>query len=116
MSKISSDRAVYLTDSGELYSIGMDGSAPALLAGSDMHIEFAHGCGDGKHIVLQRRVNGQVTVWRMDANGANLAPISQDVSGSCAGMHHATDNKSLFCVATFSAHTLRLSLAEPHSG
>jgi serine/threonine protein kinase/Tol biopolymer transport system component len=80
MSNLSSDRAVYLTDSGELYSIGMDGSAPALLAGSDMHIEFAHGCGDGKHIVLQRRVNGQVTVWRMDANGANLAPLSQDVS------------------------------------
>jgi eukaryotic-like serine/threonine-protein kinase len=80
LSNISSDRAAYLTDTGELYSIGMDGTAPTLLANADMNIEFANACGDGKHIVLQRRIEGQTTLWRIDANGANLTQLNKDVS------------------------------------
>jgi len=71
------DGFVYRTDTGEIYSISSEGGMPTLIAGSERHIGFVSGCGDGKHIVYQAAENDQTNVWRIDANGANpvqLAP------------------------------------------
>ena len=77
VSFLGKDHFAYSTDGGEVYSIAVDGGNAALVAGSERHIRFAVGCGDGKHIVYQAAENEQTNIWRMDANGSNpvqLAP------------------------------------------
>jgi Tol biopolymer transport system component len=81
------DRFLYRTDSGEIFSISSSGGTPALIAGSDRHIGFVSGCGDGKHIVYQAAENGQTNIWRIDANGANpvqLAPAGWFAAPMCS--------------------------------
>ena len=70
------DGFVYRTDTGEVYSISSEGGTPTLIAGSERHIGFVSGCGDGKHIVYQAAENDQTNVWRIDANGANPAQLA----------------------------------------
>jgi serine/threonine protein kinase/Tol biopolymer transport system component len=87
ISPLGKDRFVYQTDAGEVYSIASDGANPTLLAGSDRHMTFASGCGDGKYIVYQKLENDQSHLWRMDANGANptqLSPGKTLVSPLCS--------------------------------
>jgi eukaryotic-like serine/threonine-protein kinase len=76
VSSFGKGRFIYTTDASEVYSIGLDGSAPALLAGNDSHIGFATGCGDGKHVVFQKFEKDQTTLWRMDADGGNATQLA----------------------------------------
>jgi serine/threonine protein kinase len=70
------DHFVYTNDAGEVHSIAADGSDSTLVAGSDRHIAFSAGCGDGKNIVYQTAENDQTNVWRMDANGSNPVQLA----------------------------------------
>ncbi len=76
VSFLGKDHFVYSTDGGEVYSIATDGSNPTLVAGSERHIRFSVGCGDGKHIVYQAAENEQTNIWRIDANGSNAVQIA----------------------------------------
>lgn len=69
---LGKDRFVYVTDAGEAYTISSDSTTPTPLAGG---FNFAAGCGDGKHIVFQK-LQGDATVWRMDANGSNATELT----------------------------------------
>jgi serine/threonine protein kinase/WD40 repeat protein len=80
VSRFGKDRFAYFTDSGEVFSVGLDGSAPTLIAGSEQHIGFASACGDGQHIVIDKLEKDQSTVWRMDPNGANAAQLASNKS------------------------------------
>jgi len=87
VTSLGKDRFVYETDSGEVYSVGLDGSSPNRLASSDQHIAFASGCGDGKHIVYEKLENDQTNLWRMDANGSNstqIAPVKSVAIPLCS--------------------------------
>jgi eukaryotic-like serine/threonine-protein kinase len=77
---LGNDHFVYETEAGEVYSVALDGSSPALVAGSDRHVFFSAGCGDGKHIVYQTAENDQTNIWRMDANGANAVELAPSKS------------------------------------
>jgi len=76
VSFLGKDHFAYSTDGGEVYSIATDGSNPTLVAGSERHILFSLGCGDGKHIVYQAAENEQINIWRIDANGSNPVQIA----------------------------------------
>ena len=76
VSFLGKDHFVYSTDGGEVYSIATDGGNPTLVAGSEQHIRFSVGCGDGKHIVYQAAENEQTNIWRIDANGSNPVQIA----------------------------------------
>jgi eukaryotic-like serine/threonine-protein kinase len=76
VSFLGKDHFVYSTEGGEVYSIATDGSNPTLVAGSERHIRFSVGCGDGKHIVYQAAENEQTNIWRIDANGSNPVQIA----------------------------------------
>ncbi len=76
VSFLGKDHFAYSTGGGEVYSIGADGSNPTLVAGSERHILFSLGCGDGKHIVYQAAENEQNNIWRMDANGGNPVQLA----------------------------------------
>ena len=75
VTRLGKDRFVYETDSTEVYSVDSDGSTPTLVAGSDQHIGFAAGCGDGKHIVIQKLETESSSLWRMDEDGRNPSPL-----------------------------------------
>jgi eukaryotic-like serine/threonine-protein kinase len=77
VSSLGNDQFVYIDDAGQIFSIGADGGNRAMVAGADQHATFAWGCGDGKHIVYQKREGDRSEIWRIDSNGANpklLAP------------------------------------------
>jgi len=76
VSFLGKDHFAYSTEGGEVYSIATDGSNPTLVAGSERHILFSLGCGDGKHIVYQAAENEQINIWRIDANGSNPVQIA----------------------------------------
>ncbi len=68
---LGKDQFGFTDDSGQIFTISSDGSNRTLLAGADLHSVFASGCGDGKHIVFQKREGEHSEIWRIDANGAN---------------------------------------------
>jgi eukaryotic-like serine/threonine-protein kinase len=77
VSSLGNDQFVYIDDAGQIFSIGADGANRVMVAGADQHATFAWGCGDGKHIVYQKREGDRSEIWRIDSNGANpklLAP------------------------------------------
>ncbi len=82
VTRLGKDRFVYETDSTEVYSIASDGSAPTLVAGSDQHIGFAAGCGDGKHIVIQKLETESSSLWRMDEDGRNPTQLGAVRTGA----------------------------------
>jgi serine/threonine protein kinase len=65
------DRFLFLTDNGELSSISADGSDTTRIFGADQNVAFADGCGDGKHIVFQKRQGDDSSIFRVDATGSN---------------------------------------------
>jgi serine/threonine protein kinase len=71
VTSLGKDQFVYIDDAGEIFSIGADGSNRTMVAGADQHATFAWGCGDGKHIVYQKREGDRSEIWRIDSNGAN---------------------------------------------
>jgi eukaryotic-like serine/threonine-protein kinase len=71
VTSLGQDQFVYLDDAGEIFTIGADGSNRTMVAGPDQHATAAWGCGDGKHIVYQKRDGDRSEIWRIDANGAN---------------------------------------------
>jgi len=75
ISPLGKDRFVYVTDGGQAYTVAKDGSNPFQLGGGTGGFSFAAGCGDGKHIVFQK-LEGNQSVWRMDANGTNSVQLS----------------------------------------
>jgi eukaryotic-like serine/threonine-protein kinase len=77
VTSLGKDQFAYIDDAGEIFTIGADGSNRTMVAGADQHATFAWGCGDGKHIVYQKRDADRSEIWRIDASGANptsLAP------------------------------------------
>ena len=79
VTSLGTDHFVYIDDAGQIFSISADGTNRTMVAGTDQHATFAWGCGDGKHIVFQKREGDRSEVWRIDANGANptlLAPAT----------------------------------------
>jgi eukaryotic-like serine/threonine-protein kinase len=77
VTSFGNDQFVYDDAAGEIFSISSDGSNRTMLVGADQHATFAWGCGDGKHVVYQKREGDRSEIWRVDANGANptlLAP------------------------------------------
>ncbi len=76
---LGKDRFLFLTDNGELSSISTDGSNSTRILGADQNVSFADGCGDGKHIVFQKRQGDDSSIFRVDASGSNpkvLVPTS----------------------------------------
>ncbi len=65
------DRFLFTTDNGELSSIAADGSDTTRILGADQNVAFADGCGDGKHIVFQKRQGDDSSIFRVDATGSN---------------------------------------------
>jgi eukaryotic-like serine/threonine-protein kinase len=66
------DRFLLYTENGELSSITADGTdRTRVLGGGDQYVAFADGCGDGKHIVFQKRQGDDTSIWRVDATGSN---------------------------------------------
>jgi Tol biopolymer transport system component len=65
------DRFLILTTNGELSSISADGSDSTRILGADQNVSFADGCGDGKHIVFQKRQGDDSSILRVDASGSN---------------------------------------------
>jgi eukaryotic-like serine/threonine-protein kinase len=68
---LGKDRFLFLTDNGELSSISADGSDTTRIFGADQNVAFADGCGDGKHIVFQKRQGDDSSIFRVDATGSN---------------------------------------------
>jgi eukaryotic-like serine/threonine-protein kinase len=73
---LGKDQFVFINEAGEISSISADGSNRILIAGTDQHAVFASGCGDGKHVVYQKRDGDRSEIWRVDANGANPTPLA----------------------------------------
>jgi serine/threonine protein kinase len=71
VTSLGADQFVYIDDAGQIFSISADGSNRTMVAGTDQHATFAWGCGDGKHIVYQKRDGDRSEIWRIDPNGAN---------------------------------------------
>ena len=71
VTSLGTDQFVYIDDAGEIFSISADGSNRTMVVGTDQHATFAWGCGDGKHIVYQKREADHSDIWRIDANGAS---------------------------------------------
>jgi serine/threonine protein kinase len=80
VTSLGKDQFVYIDDAGEIFSISADGSNRTMVAGTDQHATFAWGCGDGKHIVYQKREGDRSEVWRIDANGANPKSLATGVT------------------------------------
>jgi serine/threonine protein kinase len=76
LTPLGKDQFVYIDDAGEIFSIAADGSNRTMLVGTDQHATFAWACGDGKHIVYQKRESDRSEVWRIDSNGANPKLVS----------------------------------------
>jgi eukaryotic-like serine/threonine-protein kinase len=77
---LGNDQFVYIDDAGEIFSIAADGSNRAMVAGADQHATFAWACGDGKHIVYQKREGDRSEIWRIDSNGANAKLLNPATS------------------------------------
>jgi serine/threonine protein kinase len=71
VTSLGKDQFVYIDDAGEIFSISADGTSRTMIAGADQHATFAWGCGDGKHVVYQKREGDRSEIWRIDSNGAN---------------------------------------------
>src|SRR5271170_4149245 len=81
ISTLGKDRIVLSNRNREVFTAKYDGSERTLVAASDRNVQFAWGCGDGKHIVYAvPRGNGS-DVWRMDADGSNPTSL---------GLHNQT--------------------------
>ena len=68
---LGKDQFAYIDDSGQIFTVSADGTNRTMVGGTALHAVFASGCGDGKHIVYQKREGEHSEIWRMDANGAN---------------------------------------------
>src|SRR5271155_4730865 len=80
ISTLGKDRIVLSNRNREVFTAKYDGSDRTLVAASDRNVQFAWGCGDGKHIVYAvPRGNGS-DVWRMDADGSNQLQLTHDQS------------------------------------
>jgi eukaryotic-like serine/threonine-protein kinase len=71
VSSLGKDQFNYMDETGQMFTISADGSNRTLIGGTALHAVFATGCGDGKHIVYQKREGEHSEIWRIDANGAN---------------------------------------------
>jgi len=80
ISTLGKDRIVLSNRNREVFTAKYDGSERTLVAASDRNVQFAWGCGDGKHIVYSvPRGNGS-DIWRMDADGSNQLQLTHDQS------------------------------------
>jgi len=73
---LSKDRVLLFNRNGEVFSADYNGSNRTLVAGSDRKIQFAYGCGDGKHIVYSTTRGTESDIWRMDADGSNPVQLT----------------------------------------
>jgi eukaryotic-like serine/threonine-protein kinase len=72
VTSLGKDQFVYIDDAGQIFSISADGSNRTMVVGTDQRAAaFASGCGDGKHIVYQKREGDRSEIWRVDANGSS---------------------------------------------
>jgi Tol biopolymer transport system component len=78
VSILSTQRIVYYSRNGEVYSANYDGSNRTLVAGADRNITFANACSDGKHIAYSTRTAAGSNIWRMDADGSNPVQLTQN--------------------------------------
>jgi serine/threonine protein kinase len=69
------DRFLVVTSNGELSSVSADGSDNTRILGADQNVSFADGCGDGKHIVFQKRQGDDSSIFRIDATGSNTKAL-----------------------------------------
>ncbi len=111
---LGKDQFAYITDAGEIFSVSADGSNRTMVAGTDQHAIFAAGCGDGKHIVYQKREGDRAEIWRIDANGANPTALSSSKSSVAALC--SSDGKWVTFRAEDPAAIFRVSIdgGEPH--
>ena len=73
---LSKDRILLFNRNRELFSADYNGANRTLVAGSDRNIQFAFGCGDGKHIVYSAKSGADSNIWRMDADGSNPVQLT----------------------------------------
>ncbi|MBV8514802.1 MAG: protein kinase, partial [Acidobacteria bacterium] len=78
---LGKDQFGYMDDAGQIFTISADGSNRTMVGGVALHAVFATGCGDGKHIVYQKREGEHSEIWRIDANGANPTLLTSTDSG-----------------------------------
>ena len=71
-------KIVYTNRAGEIWVAEENGSNPRRVSPPDHITGNAEGCGDGKHILYQRATSAGVSVWRMDADGANPTQLTHD--------------------------------------
>jgi serine/threonine protein kinase/Tol biopolymer transport system component len=76
VSILSKDRILLANRNRELYSADFDGGNRTLVASSERNIQFATGCGDGKHVVYASTRGAESDIWRMDADGSNPVQLT----------------------------------------
>ena len=76
---------IYTASSGsqqELWSIGLQGSAPARLISDSRPYRWPSACGDSGSIVFVSERAGNPNIWRADLDGGNLHQLTQGVNDS----------------------------------
>jgi Tol biopolymer transport system component len=71
-------KIVYTNRGGEIWLANEDGGDTHRISPSDHLAGTVEGCGDGKHILYQRVAPEGVSMWRMDADGANPTQLNHD--------------------------------------
>ena len=72
------DGRLLYNSNGELFAVRPDGSNPTLLTPNDHNSAFAEVCGDGRFLIYMSYRNGQINVWRMDADGSNPTQLTNE--------------------------------------
>ncbi len=71
-------KIVYTNRAAGTWVVNQDGTDPHRVSPTDQITLSAVGCGDGKHIVYLRLTDAGISLWRMDADGTNAAPLTHD--------------------------------------
>jgi Tol biopolymer transport system component len=81
LSWLTSRAIVYADSNGDLFSVQEDGSNRTLLTPGEHNNSFPATCGGGRFIVFSAYRNERVNVWRMDADGSNQTPLTNEEAG-----------------------------------
>ena len=88
LSWLTGGALVYADYAGDMFSVQEDGSNRTLLTPGAHDNGFPATCADGRLIVFHAYRNEKFNVWRMDADGSNLAQITNEAlagSPECSG-------------------------------
>ncbi len=78
VSWLGGHQVIYTNAAGEIWEVEDDGTNAHRISPAGVVATSAVGCADGLHVLFLRLSEAGVTLWRMNADGSDAAPLTHD--------------------------------------